>query len=149
MQKKDTEPPDIGAEQDYNYYESCKDRYGRMFSPELKRLFREHDKPIPFILEILDTVCTNRSCSHNIFWKGITWGDTSQNLHPEPTQQPWTLRCRNCMCLLELDDGASFADIGKTFGIKRQSVYKFSEKGISKLRELIGGDAVHGNPVNN
>lgn len=154
VKKNLPEEYDTSEDRDYNYHESCKDRYSRYFSPELKRLFQEHGKSIPFMMEILDEVCVNRTCSHNIFWDGIVWGDTHRgeggnNPHPTPSDCDWTIKCRNCMCLLEIGDGASNLEIGRAFGVDRRAVYRFEQKALSKIRKLMGGDELAKNAVNN
>jgi len=113
-------------------YESCVNRYSHYFSSKLKEIFKYHDMPIPYILELLDEFCPDRSCRHHIFSSHLVLEKRGQtfNQNAELAQ-----KCHGCMCLLGiLTDSATYQAIADTYGISKQAVVWTEKESFKKMR---------------
>lgn len=114
--------------------ESCAQRYSHLFSENLKELFKEHDVPIPYILELIDEFCPDQSCSHHLF--SVKIGHHQSN-NPEA---PIAKKCHGCACLLGLlTESAPLEEIGNVYSIDRQTVHVTEQKAFKKMKRRSSG----------
>lgn len=118
-------------------YESCASKYASYFTPKLKDIFREAGWGIPYILDLMDEPCEDRECSHHVFNIAKEIRNLKLSKY-EPVDMPWTLRCRRCMCLLNLIPGClSSTEIADVFGVTRQAVNLIEHSAIKKIQRRL------------
>jgi len=129
-------------------YESCASLYSSLFSPELKRIFRENNLMIPYILEFLesdDVVCEDNTCIHHVFNECMEFGSTNTG-DVVRVETDWVKQCHGCMCLMDLvDHNLSLQDIADAMGVSREAIRKHEFSASSKIRGKFsykGGDEI-------
>lgn len=115
-------------------YESCASKYAGYFTPKLKDIFRRAHWSVPYILDLVDEPCEDRECSHHVFNAANNIRNLKVSRH-EPIDMPWTLRCRRCMCLIDLD--LSSTEIADVFGVTRQAINLIEHSAIKKIRKKL------------
>ncbi len=122
--------------------ETCVEKYGSLFSPELKEIFKEYNLSVPHILDFLEDdniVCDNKECKHHVFHASMEF--SSNNIEETVrTETDWVKECHGCMCLIS--HPLTCQEIADAMGVTKQAVNKTEAAALAKLQQRfkLGGD---------
>lgn len=116
-------------------YESCAEKYSHYFSPGLKKIFKDNEAPIPFILEVLEEDCLDTTCSHHaLYLRGLLRDPEAAAKKAVETE--WVKRCHGCMCLLSLvpEQSITMGNIAGALGVSRNFINLIEQNALKVMR---------------
>ena len=109
---------------------SCLTELKPYCSDTLLSILAAHDKPIPYILKLLDQQCTHRECSHHVLSDDIKFKGGGNGYKYIETK--YVHECAGCMCLIERP--ASAVEIAEIYGVYYGAIEACEWKALNKMR---------------
>ncbi len=112
----------------------CFEELKPYFDRDIIDEFRKYNRPVPYMMHLINIVCNHTECAHHIFYDKIVFRSKDGNRHVQRQfkETDYSRECCNCMCLIERP--ATYREITEMYSIAESSIDMLQQRALKRMR---------------